>query len=92
MSKARPDRDGTAPASRRSGLSVLAALPSRRLAPHLTASTQIALVLLLAAAGQAALYGLHVGGSYGGLIPGRAVSGVPADRSAMGPGANNTAR
>ncbi|MGW5355531.1 MFS transporter [Streptomyces sp. NPDC004031] len=92
-----------------SGLSALAALLARRLAPYLSAGAQAALGLTIAAAGQAGLYGLHTGGSYGRLFPALAVGGVgsgilnaalarlavssvPADRSAMGSGANNTAR
>ncbi|NJP43847.1 MFS transporter [Actinacidiphila epipremni] len=92
-----------------SGVSALSALLARRLAPYVTAGAQAALGLTIAAIGQGALYGLHVGGSYGRLFPGLAVGGVgsgilnaalarlavssvPADRSAMGSGANNTAR
>ncbi|MFI0896161.1 MFS transporter [Streptomyces sp. NPDC020983] len=92
-----------------SGLSAVSALLARRLAPHLGAAAQAALGLAVAGAGQAALYGLHAGGSYGRMFPALAVGGVgsgilnaalarlavssvPADRGAMGSGANNTAR
>lgn len=92
-----------------SGVSAVFALLSRRLAPHMGAATQAALGLGISAVGQAAMYGMHVGGSYGRLFPGLAVAGVgsgilnaalarlavagvPAERSAMGSGANNTAR
>ncbi|MBF9069955.1 MFS transporter [Streptacidiphilus fuscans] len=92
-----------------SGLSVVAALQSRRLAARVTATTQLAGALLLCGIGEAALYGLHAHGSWTPLIPGLvvagigsgvlnaglarlAVSSVPADRAAMGSGANNTAR
>ncbi|MFG1810777.1 MFS transporter [Streptomyces sp. NPDC049040] len=92
-----------------SGISAVSALLARRLAPHIGADTQAALGLMVSAVGQGALYGMHVGGSYGRLFPGLAVAGVgsgvlnaalarlavssvPAERSAMGSGANNTAR
>ncbi|WP_333767429.1 MFS transporter [Streptomyces sp. IBSBF 2435] len=92
-----------------SGVSAVSALLARRLAPHIGADTQAALGLAISAVGQGALYGMHVGGSYGRLFPGLAVAGVgsgilnaalarlavagvPAERSAMGSGANNTAR
>ncbi|CAG7619068.1 MFS transporter [Actinacidiphila bryophytorum] len=92
-----------------SGVSAVFALLSRRLAPHMGADTQAALGLGISAVGQAAMYGMHVGGSYGRLFPGLAVAGVgsgilnaalarlavagvPTERSAMGSGANNTAR
>ncbi|MEW1860371.1 MFS transporter [Streptomyces sp. NPDC088194] len=91
------------------GVSAVTALFARHLAGRIGAAAQVALGLLLSGAGQAALYGLRAGGSYGHLVPGLAVAGigggvlnaalarlavssVPADRSAMGSGANNTAR
>jgi MFS family permease len=92
-----------------SGLSVVSALQARRLAPYATATTQVALGLLLSSVGQAMLCALRAGGSPARLLPGLAIAGVgsgvlnaalarlavssvPADRSAMGSGANNTAR
>ncbi len=92
-----------------SGLSVVSALQTRRLAGRLPAAGLIAAGLLLAGLGEAALYGLRAGGGFAHLLPGLAVAGigtgvvnaalahlsvssVPADRAAMGSGANNTAR
>ncbi|WP_200823495.1 MFS transporter [Actinacidiphila yanglinensis] len=91
------------------GVSAATALFARHLAGRIGAATQVAAGLLLSGAGQAGLYGMRAGGSWGHLVPGLAVAGVgggvlnaalarlavssvAADRSAMGSGANNTAR
>ncbi|MER7849453.1 MFS transporter [Kitasatospora sp. NPDC096077] len=59
-----------------SGLSVIAALQARRLAAHLSATTQVALGLLICGLGEAGLYGLTPGSSWLRLAPGLAVAGV----------------
>jgi Major Facilitator Superfamily len=92
-----------------SGLSFVVALQARRFATRVPAITQVAGSLLVCAVGEAALYGLHAGGSWLRVAPGLAIVGigsgilnaalarlavasVPPQRSAMGSGANNTAR
>ncbi|MER6302447.1 MFS transporter [Kitasatospora sp. NPDC001539] len=59
-----------------SGLSVLSALHARRLATHLSATTLVALGLLVCGLGEAGLYGLTPGSSWLRLAPGLAVAGI----------------
>ncbi|AEW93177.1 MULTISPECIES: MFS transporter [Streptomycetaceae] len=59
-----------------SGLSVVAALAARRLAPLMSGTTQLMAALLLCAAGQAELYALRAGGAWWELVPGLVVAGV----------------
>ncbi|MFE3499434.1 MFS transporter [Kitasatospora sp. NPDC059160] len=59
-----------------SGLSVVAALQARRLAAHLSATTQVALGLLVCGLGEAGLYGLGPDSSWLRLAPGLAVAGL----------------
>lgn len=59
-----------------SGLSVVSALQARRLATRLNPITQVAAALLLCGAGEAALAGMHAGGSWTHLAPGLAVAGL----------------
>ncbi|MGW2375301.1 MFS transporter [Kitasatospora sp. NPDC001683] len=59
-----------------SGLSVVAALQARRLAAHLSATTQVAIGLLICGLGEAGLYGLTPGSSWLRLAPGLAVAGI----------------
>jgi MFS family permease len=59
-----------------SGLSVVSALQARRLATRLEATTQVAGSLLLCGIGEAALYGMHAGGSWTHLVPGLVVAGI----------------
>jgi MFS family permease len=92
-----------------SGLSFVVALQARRFATRVRATTQVAGSLVACAVGEAALYGLHAGGSWLRVVPGLVIAGigsgilnaalarlavasVPPQRSAMGSGANNTAR
>ncbi|HEX2313122.1 MAG TPA: MFS transporter, partial [Thermomonospora sp.] len=92
-----------------SGLAFLVALQSGRLARVLSPRHQLAVGLLLSAAGEAGLLGTGPGDPWWRLVPGLMVAGVgsglanavlarmavesvPADRAAMGSGANNTAR
>jgi predicted MFS family arabinose efflux permease len=92
-----------------SGVALLTAVQSRRLAHLLAARHQLAAGFLLSALGTVALLGGAGGGSWERLLPGLFVAGsgvgllnaalprvavesVPAERAAMGSGANNTAR
>jgi MFS family permease len=59
-----------------SGLSVVSALQARRLVNRLSATTQVAASLLLCGIGEAALYGLHAGGSWVHLAPGLVLAGI----------------
>ncbi|MEV8323493.1 MFS transporter [Kitasatospora sp. NPDC056731] len=59
-----------------SGLSVLSALQARRLAAHLSATTQVAVGLAVCGLGEAGLYGLAPGSGWLRLAPGLAVAGV----------------
>ncbi|HEY9437733.1 MAG TPA: MFS transporter [Streptomyces sp.] len=92
-----------------SGLSAIVALQARRLAPRMSARQQLALGLVVSAAGTLSMLGSIGAGPWSRLIPGLVVSGagsglinaalarlavdsVPATHTAMGAGANNTAR
>ncbi len=59
-----------------SGLSVVSALQARRLASRVSAVTQVAGSLLACGVGEAALYGMHAGGSWLRLVPGLVVAGI----------------
>ncbi|WP_329569705.1 MFS transporter [Kitasatospora sp. NBC_01266] len=59
-----------------SGLSVVAALQSRRLADRFTPITQLAAALLACALGEAALYGLTPDAGWPRLVPGLALAGL----------------
>ena len=59
-----------------SGLSFVVALQARRFASRVRATTQVAGSLLACAAGEAALYGLHVGESWLQVAPGLAIAGI----------------
>ncbi|MDH6118401.1 MFS family permease [Kitasatospora sp. GAS204A] len=59
-----------------SGLSVVAALQSRRLADRLAPVTQLAAALLACAVGEAALYGLTPAAGWPRLVPGLVVAGL----------------
>jgi MFS family permease len=92
-----------------SGTSFVVALRMRRFATRLTPRRDLAVGLLLAAAGDLAMLGFADAGSWPRALPGlviagvgsgvlnaslarQAVTSVPAERVAMGSGANNTAR
>ncbi|HEY2175008.1 MAG TPA: MFS transporter [Mycobacteriales bacterium] len=59
-----------------SGLSVVSALQTRRLAGRLPAAGLVAAGLLLTGLGEVALYGLRAGGGFAHLVPGLAVAGI----------------
>lgn len=59
-----------------SGLSVLSALQAKRLATRVSAISQVAVSLLACGVGEAALYGMHPGGSWLRLVPGLVVAGI----------------
>lgn len=59
-----------------SGLSVLSALQARRLATRLSATSQVALGLLVCGLGEGGLYGLTPDSSWLRLAPGLAVAGI----------------
>lgn len=92
-----------------SGVALVTAVQSRRLAVRLSARHQLAAGFVLSALGTLALLGGAGAGSWWRFVPGLAVAGagsgllnaalprlavesVPAERAAMGSGANNSAR
>jgi predicted MFS family arabinose efflux permease len=59
-----------------SGLSFVSALQAKRLASRVSAISQVAASLLICGIGEAALFGMHAGGSWLRLVPGLVIAGL----------------